>query len=134
MYNKIISCFLIMLIFFFQVGCATFDQIPKGELTRYYTDNGRYPSLIIKSSDFTYRIPHDTYYIDLDTIYFYTKDDEVQWVKVHPVKDKIAIQDIMSIEVAATNPFLGLYIWIIGFAALTTAVWMIWAGAVELSR
>jgi len=134
MYNKIISCFLIVLIFLLQVGCATFDQIPKEELTRYYTDNGRYPSLIIKSSDITYKIPHDTYYINADTVYLETKDEAIHRVKVHPLKDKIAIQDITSVEVAATNPFLGLYIWIVGFAALTTAVWLIVAGVLSLSK
>lgn len=117
-----------MLIFILQVGCATFDQIPKDELSNYYTDKGRYPSLIINSSDITYKIPHDTYYIDSDTIFFDLNVMEIQRTEQDSVANKIAIQDIQSVEVAATNPFLGAYIWIVGAALLGVAFWLIYGG------
>lgn len=117
-----------MLIFILQVGCATFDQIPKDELSSYYTDKGRYPSLIINSSDITYKIPHDTYYIDSDTIFFDLNVMEIQRTEQDSVANKIAIQDIQSVEVAATNPFLGAYIWIVGAALLGVAFWLIYGG------
>jgi len=130
--KKIISCFLVLLIFHLQVGCATFDQIPKEELANYYTEKGRYPSIIINSFEFTYKIPHDTYYINLDTIYFDLRAVEIQRNKKYLVTDKMALQDIKSIEVAATNPFLGTYIWIVGGLLLGAAIGLIFGGGEDL--
>jgi len=128
MYNKIISCFLMLLIFVLQVGCATFDNIPKEELANYYTDKGRYPSIIIKSSQTSYKIPHDTYYIDSDTIYFDLSVAEILWAEKYTIADKMAVQDIKIVEVAATNPLLGIYVWIVGGTLLGVAIWSIYGG------
>lgn len=130
--KKIISCFLVLLILLLQMGCATFDNIPKEELANYYTDKGRYPSIIIKSSQTSYKIPYDKYYIDSDTIYFDLSVTEVQWAKKYPVADKMAIQDIKSVEVAATNPFLGTYIWIVGGLLLGATIGLIFGGGEDL--
>ena len=128
MYNKIISCFLMLLIFVLQVGCATFDNIPKEELANYYTDKGRYPSIIIKSLQTSYKIPHDTYYIDSDTIYFDLSVAEILWAEKYTIADKMAVQDIKIVEVAATNPLLGIYVWIVGGTLLGVAIWSIYGG------
>lgn len=128
MFNKIISCFLILLIFLLQVGCATFNQIPKEELTNYYTSKGRYPSINVKSSQTSYKIPRDKYYIESDTLYFDLSITEVQWAKKYPVADKMAMEDIKSVEVAATNPFLGTYIWIVGISLLGAAIGLLYGG------
>jgi len=121
MSKKIMSCFLISLIFLLQVGCATMYEVPKKEFVNYYIDKGKYPSIIIKSNESSIKIPYDTYYFDSDTFYIDIKEVESQLSK-NLFVDKIAIQDVESIQVAGTNPFLGLTIVLIGLPIITVGV------------
>ena len=104
MLRKAVSM-LVLLTFFLQFGCGTMYNIPKEEFTNQYISKKRYPSIIVKTLYSSYRIPYDSYYLISDTIYFDVNVVEVPGEK-YPDTDKIAMQDVQSIEIAGTNLLL----------------------------
>jgi hypothetical protein len=104
MLRKAVSM-LVLLTFFLQFGCGTMYNIPKEEFTNQYINKKKSPSIIVKTLYSSYKIPYDSYYLNSDTIYFDVNVVEVPGEK-YPDTDKIAMQDVQSIEIAGTNLLL----------------------------
>ena len=104
MLSKVVSM-LVLLNFFLQFGCGTMYNTPKEEFTYQYISKKRYPSIIVKTLFSSYRIPYDSYYLILDTIYFDVNVVEVPREKYSDT-GKIAMQDVQNIEIAGTNLLL----------------------------
>ena len=112
--SKRLISILLLLSFFAQLGCGTMYDISREEFTERYANQKKCPSIHFTTfNSKSYKIAYDSYYLNLDTIYYGVKFSEVQTEK-YSYSGKYALQDIQSIQIAETNLLLVPVVYLVG--------------------